>query len=347
MLLGMSRGNPETKTREEEDMAERPAKYHHGSGKGPSQSQNSQWKQEKTGKAKQASYWSHWNKHSWKSSKDTQKNQEEVTELKEMVKLLTKIALKHEDEMVRGRLDTGFMIYADTGSHGLTNLRWLMAQNWREMKEQGKVQTSLRVTLFLALLQALQEKLGEFASQEKAVKRRETRMADHRGSALGSSVALSHLEPGGDKVSIKGGPHPAQQDHDGHQHLEGECSKGEYADEVSFDTASMEKLEGPEPEPSKRCSIDGGLRGFEGGSEMAPGEADSASGTSLGADLQELKLLQLGPGAEKQSYGIRTGERERKGGEYEIGQGWNFLPSKLRMPGMILNSAGNLCYVIT
>ena len=67
--------------------------------KGPST-----WDQ--TGKSSSNSYW-----HQWipgKSLPATHKdNKEEVKEFTEMVKLLTKIVIKHEDELGRGRLERG------------------------------------------------------------------------------------------------------------------------------------------------------------------------------------------------------------------------------------------------
>ena len=194
------------------------------------------------------------------------------------------------------------MIYADTGSHGIsiTNLLWLMAQNWRE--EKGKVRTSLRVTLFLGLLQALQEKLAKFVSQEGAVKQGERlEWLTIGGQPLDPLWHYHTWSQEEKKFQKSGGPHPAQQDYDGDQHLKN------VADEVSFDAAFDREAAGGasialpyESEPADRYSI-----------SMPRCNADeAASGTGPGADLQELQFLRLGPGTKEPSNGISSGEGE-------------------------------------
>ena len=156
MLLGMSRGNPETKTREEEDTAERPAKYHHGSGKGPSQSQKSQWEQEKTGKAKQASYWRQWNKDPGKAPrkpKTTRGGRGAEGDGK---------APDEDRPKKKGRdglREIGYGVYdlrrywrPQAHQPGMAD-----GQSWRD-EGAGESSNVTEVTLFLALLQALQEK---------------------------------------------------------------------------------------------------------------------------------------------------------------------------------------------
>ena len=88
------------------------------------------------------------------------KNQDEdrVEELTNVVRLLAKVVLRHKDEHSRLRVESGFLVYCDTGEHGVTSTLFKMAQAWKAKKEEGKVTVFLRVTLFLSKI--LQDKLG-------------------------------------------------------------------------------------------------------------------------------------------------------------------------------------------
>ena len=75
--------------------------------------------------------------------------------MKDMVKLLTKLTLKHEDESSRLRAETVFMLCLDTNDEGITTDLLDVSNTWKELRAQNKVSSSLRVTLCLAILKEL------------------------------------------------------------------------------------------------------------------------------------------------------------------------------------------------
>ena len=93
-----------------------------------------------------------------------------MEELTNMVRLLAKVVLRHEDKHSRLRVETGYLVYCDTGDHGITSTLFRMAQAWKAKKEEGTVTSSLRVTLFLEILQLLRDKLGELLANEDQLK---------------------------------------------------------------------------------------------------------------------------------------------------------------------------------
>ena len=160
-----ARKGPDTDTADLAEQEGRKPKYHHGSGKGqPIQS----WANRQGSNSSQSQW------RMWQNSKQTwsNKNQDEdrVEELSNIVRLLAKVVLRHEEEHSRLRVETGFLVYCDTGEHGVTSTLFKMAQAWKAKKEEGTVSTSLRVTLFLEILQILQDKLGELLANEDQLK---------------------------------------------------------------------------------------------------------------------------------------------------------------------------------
>ena len=113
ILAALERTKKDKMRQESESDQANQAKYHRGSSRGT---------QGQQGKGQRG--WTD-SKDSWSScqNKDWQKGstqKEEIEELKEMVKILTKLALKHEDESSRLRSETGFMLYLHTDSKGIT-----------------------------------------------------------------------------------------------------------------------------------------------------------------------------------------------------------------------------------
>ena len=86
-------------------------------------------------------------------------------ELRE-VGLLARLALKHEDTEAAVRSDTSFMLYMNTRGITITRTLYDMAQDWRKLKEEGRLNQSLRVTLIIGLLAAMKEKMKTALREE-------------------------------------------------------------------------------------------------------------------------------------------------------------------------------------
>ena len=77
-----------------------------------------------------------------------------------LLKTLTKLTLRLEEEMGRFRADTCFMLFVDTVTEQNTlQLSKEAAQGWQTAFEEGKVTTSLRIILLGGLLTKLKEVL--------------------------------------------------------------------------------------------------------------------------------------------------------------------------------------------
>ena len=87
-------------------------------------------------------------------------------ELREVVGLLARLALKHEDTEAAVRSDTSFMLCVNTRGITITRTLYDMAQDWRKLKEEGRLNQSLRVTLIIGLLAAMKEKMKTALHEE-------------------------------------------------------------------------------------------------------------------------------------------------------------------------------------
>ena len=87
-------------------------------------------------------------------------------ELREVVGLLARLALKHEDTEAAVRSDTSFILYMNTRGITITRTLYDMAQDWRKLKEEGRLNQSLRVTLIIGLLAAMKEKMKTALREE-------------------------------------------------------------------------------------------------------------------------------------------------------------------------------------
>ncbi|OLP81748.1 hypothetical protein AK812_SmicGene37684 [Symbiodinium microadriaticum] len=145
-IFPASAGHSKQGRREEDKETEQPAKFSKqrekgGQGKG-------QWNRS----------WGSGSWGDWSKNKD-QQSSETTEEVAELVKLLAKVVLKLEDDSARLRAESGFILYFDTGAHGILPMLLEASQNWKAKKEEGKVTTSLRVVLLLCALQELQTRL--------------------------------------------------------------------------------------------------------------------------------------------------------------------------------------------
>eukprot|EP00439_Symbiodinium_sp_Y106_P011005 s9117_g1.t1 len=91
------------------------------------------------------------------STKNTAKLDEPTLHL---LRTLTKMTLRLEEEVGRYRADTGFMLFVDTLTEQNTlQLLRAAAQGWQKSFEEGTVKSSLRIVLFTGLMNKLLETL--------------------------------------------------------------------------------------------------------------------------------------------------------------------------------------------
>ena len=84
----------------------------------------------------------------------------------EFLKALTKLSLKHEDELRRQRPDQDFMAFFDVGPHGFLETMKAAAEEWATQYDQGKVKSALRHIMFLGVIRELKLRLHAAISDE-------------------------------------------------------------------------------------------------------------------------------------------------------------------------------------
>ncbi|CAE7830997.1 unnamed protein product [Symbiodinium sp. KB8] len=98
------------------------------------------WTKEQT-RQRQDDMWRQWESNtSWYQAQDIKKLRQEMEQLQEHVRLLARMSLRYEDELSQGRAERGFVLTFEPPTPG-TN----------EKKEEGKMDSSLRLVLFLGL----------------------------------------------------------------------------------------------------------------------------------------------------------------------------------------------------
>ena len=78
----------------------------------------------------------------------------------------------YEDELMRTRVDTNFMLFVDVdGDHSVLPTLQTTAANWQEAFSAGRVTTSLRIVLFLGMMQQLQTQLQALLQNQDQLER--------------------------------------------------------------------------------------------------------------------------------------------------------------------------------
>ncbi|CAE7754000.1 unnamed protein product, partial [Symbiodinium necroappetens] len=170
--------------RAEHRMAEGPAKFSKPAGKGQGQGSHhppepepshgsgqssdhwqdrpanpKNWAKEQT-RQRQDDMWRQWESNtSWYQTQDIKKLRQEMEQLQEHVRLLARMSLRHEDELSQGRTERDFVLTFEPPTPGTNDnstnmlvILFKMALVWKEKKEEGKVDSSLRLVLFLGLI---------------------------------------------------------------------------------------------------------------------------------------------------------------------------------------------------
>ena len=82
------------------------------------------------------------------------------------------MALRHEEELSRLRVDMNFMMFIDVGGeHSVLPTLQQAASTWQESFGAGTVTTSLRVVLFVGMVRKLQELLQDMLQNQDRVDR--------------------------------------------------------------------------------------------------------------------------------------------------------------------------------
>ncbi|CAE7626253.1 unnamed protein product, partial [Symbiodinium necroappetens] len=102
----------------------------------------------------------------WHGEEQTLSQKISGDELREAVGFLARLALKHEDTEAALRSDTSFMLYFNTRGMTITRALYNIAQEWRRLKDEGKINQSLRVTLIIGMLTAVKEKMQTALHEE-------------------------------------------------------------------------------------------------------------------------------------------------------------------------------------
>ncbi|CAE7260133.1 unnamed protein product [Symbiodinium necroappetens] len=148
-----------------------PAKFHRGQTKG----------QNTSGKGS----WDAWNQGHWG---DGDKTSTPDYGTQALIRSMTKLVLRQEEELGRLRIDTSWMFFLDNQPDGLVPVLQRTAEQWQQQYEAQKVDTSLRVILFLAMIKEVASRLGGFLDQEAHMTR-----AVNVGWASPGATALSPM----------------------------------------------------------------------------------------------------------------------------------------------------------
>ncbi|CAE7566562.1 unnamed protein product, partial [Symbiodinium necroappetens] len=109
-----------------------PSSKGQGMGKGPTRSRWGGWRSSKE----------------WSSTSATENNR-----LEEKMRLLARVALRHEDELSQMRTERVFVLTFETKQGSVLNRLYELAVIWHEKKEKEEVTSPLRLMLFMGLLE--------------------------------------------------------------------------------------------------------------------------------------------------------------------------------------------------
>ena len=159
-LAGKGRGQgQETETTEQEPAAN-PASQ-------PSNQNPRTWTREQR-QQRHDEQWKQWEADSqWYQNQEMKRLQKELEVLKEQMRLLARIALRHEDELSQRRTESDFLITFEpllTPSEGSqSNMLLKLFKTvvmWKTKRESGAVDTPLRLTLFLGMLVEYEKRIS-------------------------------------------------------------------------------------------------------------------------------------------------------------------------------------------
>ncbi|CAE7245053.1 unnamed protein product [Symbiodinium sp. CCMP2592] len=112
----------------------------------------------------------------WSSKRKTPENDTATSgtidhQTQVLLQMMTRMTLRHDQELCRLRQDTSFIMFSDVGDHGCLQKLRETAENWQEQYVQGRVTCSLKVIMMLALLKLLQEALDRVSQDDSLVEK--------------------------------------------------------------------------------------------------------------------------------------------------------------------------------
>eukprot|EP00439_Symbiodinium_sp_Y106_P073501 s140_g13.t2 len=100
-----------------------------------------------------------WGSQNWGGQGQRRSDKAYDQALEENVKLLARLCLRHEDELSQMRVERDFVITMETQEAAVLSKLYRLSTVWKEKKEKGEVDCSLRLALFLGLCQVWLERL--------------------------------------------------------------------------------------------------------------------------------------------------------------------------------------------
>ena len=94
------------------------------------------------------------------------RDQQFEEKMEESIKMLTRLCLRHEDELSQMRTERDFILTFETRSGAALPKMYKIAMVWKEKKEKNLVDCSLRQALFIAVLQMWYERMRVLESDE-------------------------------------------------------------------------------------------------------------------------------------------------------------------------------------
>ncbi|CAE7198951.1 unnamed protein product [Symbiodinium sp. CCMP2592] len=96
-----------------------------------------------------------WSSYNWGG----QRKQKEEQAWEDNLRLLARLCLRHEDELSQTRVERDFILTMETQEAAVLTKLYKLATVWKERKERQEVDCSLRLCLFLGLLQVWLERM--------------------------------------------------------------------------------------------------------------------------------------------------------------------------------------------
>ena len=100
-----------------------------------------------------------WGSQNWGGQGQRRSDKAYDQALEENVKLLARLCLRHEDELSQMRVERDFVITMETQEAAVLSKLYRLSTVWKDKKETGEVDCSLRLALFLALCQVWLERM--------------------------------------------------------------------------------------------------------------------------------------------------------------------------------------------
>ncbi|CAE7522643.1 CFDP2, partial [Symbiodinium necroappetens] len=131
-------------------------------------SRASKWpKQQSKGHTGKGQAWDQWRPHGqdWFQKDESTATVDQATQ--QVITALVKMAIRHEEELAKIRIDTTMIFYLDTGSAGILPLIRQMAEAWSTEFEAGKVTSPLKVVLLLGIFQEVSTRITSILQDEE------------------------------------------------------------------------------------------------------------------------------------------------------------------------------------